>query len=129
MRSHILPLDQSHHQEDSRTVLPFPSLIMALITRTRLKFPSGLTIIERDSPIGAPTMTRSKAISPDQKPAFLKSQGTMLRKKVGTQRRRLTGSHQPRKALHKHPPKHRHKHRDPIVLIVSLHEWSKCMVC
>jgi len=40
-----------------RTILPFPSLIMALITRTRLKFLSGLIIIERDSPIGAPTMT------------------------------------------------------------------------
>ena len=48
-------------KRNSRTVLPFPSLIMALIARTRLKFPSGLTLVQRDSPIGASTMTRSKA--------------------------------------------------------------------
>ena len=34
---------------------------MALIVKTRPKFPSGLTMMQRDYPIGAQTMTRSKA--------------------------------------------------------------------
>ena len=34
---------------------------MALIARTRLKFLSGLTMVTRDYPISAQTMTRSKA--------------------------------------------------------------------
>ena len=40
-----------------RTVMPFPSFIMGLIAKTKLKFPSGLTVVRRDSPIGAPTMS------------------------------------------------------------------------
>ena len=40
--------------------MPFPSLIMGLIVKTRLKLPSGLTV-ERDYPIGAHTVTRSTA--------------------------------------------------------------------
>ena len=44
-------------KRNSRTVLPFPSLVMALIAKTRLKIPSGLTMVQRDSPIGAPIMT------------------------------------------------------------------------
>ena len=39
----------------------FPSFIMGLIAKTKLKFSSGLTVVRRDSPIGAPTMSRSKA--------------------------------------------------------------------
>ena len=41
--------------------MPFPSLIMALISKTRLKFLSGLTVVQRDYPIGAHTVTRSTA--------------------------------------------------------------------
>ena len=40
-------------KRNSITVLPFPSLIMALITRTRLKFSSGLTMVTRDYLISA----------------------------------------------------------------------------
>ena len=32
---------------------------MGLIAKTRLKLPSGLTIVQRDYPIGAHTVTRS----------------------------------------------------------------------
>ena len=39
--------------------MPFPSLIMGLIAKTRLKFPSGLTVVQQDYPIGAHTGTRS----------------------------------------------------------------------
>ena len=41
--------------------MPFPSLIMGLIAKTKLKFPSGLTVIPRDYPIGAHTVTRRTA--------------------------------------------------------------------
>ena len=39
--------------------MPFPSQIMDLIAKTRLKLPSGLTVIQRDYPIGAHTVTKS----------------------------------------------------------------------
>ena len=41
--------------------MPFPSLIMGLIAKERLKILSGLKIIQRDYPIGAHTLTRSTA--------------------------------------------------------------------
>ena len=41
--------------------MPFPTLIMGLIAKTRLKFSSGLTIVPRDNPIGANIVTRSRA--------------------------------------------------------------------
>ena len=41
--------------------MAFPTLIMVLIAKTRLKFPSGLTIVPKDYPIGANTMTGSRA--------------------------------------------------------------------
>ena len=34
---------------------------MGLIVKTKLKFPSGLTVVPRDYPIGAHTVTRSTA--------------------------------------------------------------------
>ena len=41
--------------------MPFPTLIMGLIAKTRLKFPSGLTIVPKDYTIGANTMARRQA--------------------------------------------------------------------
>ena len=38
--------------------MPFPSLIMGLIAKTRLKLPSGLTIVQKDYPIGVHTVTQ-----------------------------------------------------------------------
>ena len=52
-------LKKSIEKQNSRTVIPFPSLIMGLITKTRLKLPSGLTVVQRDYPNGAHTVTRS----------------------------------------------------------------------
>ena len=52
-------LKKSIEKQNSRTVLPFPSLIMGLIAKTRLKLPSGLTVVQRDYPIGAHIVTRS----------------------------------------------------------------------
>ena len=39
--------------------MPFPSLIIGLITNTRLKLLSGLTVVQRDYPISAHTVTQS----------------------------------------------------------------------
>ena len=54
-------LKRSIEKQNSRTIMPFPSLIMGLIAKTRLKFPSGLTVVQRDYPIGAHIVTRSTA--------------------------------------------------------------------
>ena len=48
-----------------RLTLPFPSLVMSLITRARVKIPSGLQMMQREDPINAQTMTRSKAHIPN----------------------------------------------------------------
>ena len=39
-------LKKSIEKQNSRTVMPFLSLIMGLIAKTRLKFPSGLTVVQ-----------------------------------------------------------------------------------
>ena len=54
-------LKKSIEKQHSRTVMPFPTLIMGLIAKTNLKFPSGLTVVPRDYPISAHTVTRSIA--------------------------------------------------------------------
>ena len=41
--------------------MPFPTLIMGLIAKAMLKLLSGLTVVQRDYPIGAHTVTRSTA--------------------------------------------------------------------
>ena len=55
------PLTKSITKRNSRTILPFPTLIMGLIAKTKLKIPSGLTVVPRDYTIGANTVTRSRA--------------------------------------------------------------------
>ena len=54
-------LTKSITKRNSRTILPFPTLIMSLIAKTKLKIPSGLTTVARDYPIGSNTVTRSRA--------------------------------------------------------------------
>ena len=54
-------LKKSIEKKNSRKIMPFPSLIMGLIAKTRLKLPSGLTVVQRDYPIGAHTVTQSIA--------------------------------------------------------------------
>ena len=48
-------------KQNSRTIMPFPLLIMGLIAKTKLKLPSGLIVVRRDYPNGAHTVTRSTA--------------------------------------------------------------------
>ena len=52
-------LKKSIEKQHFRIVMPFPSLIMGLIAKTKLKFQSGLTVVPKDYPIGAHTVTRS----------------------------------------------------------------------
>ena len=52
-------LAKSIEKQNSITVMPFPSLIMGLIAKARLKLPSGLIVVHRDYPIGAHMVTRS----------------------------------------------------------------------
>ena len=47
-------------KRNTRTIMPFPTFIMGLIAKTRLKIPSILTIVPRDYPIGANTVTKSR---------------------------------------------------------------------
>ena len=54
-------LKKSIEKQNSRIVMSFPSLIIGLIAKTRLKLPSGLTVVQRDHPTGAHTVTRSTA--------------------------------------------------------------------
>ena len=54
-------LNKSIEKQNSRTVMPFPSLIMGLIAKAKLKLPSGLTVVQRDYPISAHTVNRSIA--------------------------------------------------------------------
>ena len=48
-------------KQNSRTVMPFPSLIMGLIVKTRFKIPNGLKVVQKDYPIDDHTVNRSTA--------------------------------------------------------------------
>ena len=50
-------LTKSITKRNLRTIIPFPTLIMGLIAKERLKLLSGLTTVPRDYPIGVHTVT------------------------------------------------------------------------
>ena len=52
-------LKKSIEKQNSRTIMPFPSLIMVLLAKTRFKILNGLKIVQRDYPIGDHTVNRS----------------------------------------------------------------------
>ena len=54
-------LTKSITKRSSRMIMPFPTLIMGLIAKVRLKLLSGLTMERRDYLIGAHTVTHSTA--------------------------------------------------------------------
>ena len=54
-------LKKSIEKQNSRTVMPFPSLIMGLLAKTRFKIPSGLKVVQKDYPIGDHTINKSTA--------------------------------------------------------------------
>ena len=51
-------------KRSSRLTLPFPSLVMSLILRARVKIPSGLQVMKMEDPISEQTIIRSKAHIP-----------------------------------------------------------------
>ena len=58
IRSHIYHLfTKCITKRNTMLILPFSSIIMALITRARVKIPSGLPVLPRDYPTSAQTMT------------------------------------------------------------------------
>ena len=69
--------------------MAFPTLIMGLIAKTMLKLPKGLTVVQRDYPIGAHTVTRSTAHIQGSKQVYIRYHGLMLRRRDEIQRRRL----------------------------------------
>ena len=50
----------------SRMTLSFPSLIISLISKARVKLPSGLPVMSKEDPISEHTINRSKAHIPSQ---------------------------------------------------------------
>ena len=52
-------LKKSIEKQNSRIVMPFPSLIMGLIAKIRFKIPSGLKVVQRDYPISDHIVNRS----------------------------------------------------------------------
>ena len=63
---------KSIKKRNARLILPFPSLVMSLILRARVKTPSGLPIMQRGDPISEQTIIWSKAHIPG--PSFGVSQ-------------------------------------------------------
>ena len=58
IRSHIYHLfTKCITKRNTMLILPFSSIIMALITRARVKIPGGLPVLPRDYPTTAQTMT------------------------------------------------------------------------
>ena len=52
---------KSIKKSNARLLLPFPSLIMSLKVRAKVKIPSGLLVMQREDPISEQTIIRSKA--------------------------------------------------------------------
>ena len=69
--SHIYHLFvKSIKKRNSRLTPPFPSLVMSLILRARVKIPIGLQVMQREDPISEQTMIRSKAHIPEPSIGF-----------------------------------------------------------
>ena len=60
--SHIYHLFvKSIKKRNARLILPFPSLVMSLISRARVKIPCGLQVMQREDSISEQTIIQSKA--------------------------------------------------------------------
>ena len=110
-------------KRNSRTIIPFPSLI----AKTRLKIPSGLTIVPRDYPIGANIVTRSKAHITRSKINISQILRDNVEEEGGDKEEEIDRFTSTRRALQSHLPKH--KHGGPIALITLLLGQSRCMAC
>ena len=107
--------------------MPFPSLIMGLIAKTKLKFPSGLTVVPRDYPIGAHIIIRSTAHIKGPRQVCIRYHKVMLQKRVKIRRRRLIDSLLPQSHQLSHHPQHQHE--DQIDSTIFLTEQCRCTPC
>ena len=73
---------------NTKTIMPFLTLIIGLIAKARLKLPNGLTMVQRDYPIGAHTVTRSTTHIKGSKIGVQRYHGLVLRRREVTQRMR-----------------------------------------
>ena len=111
----------------SRITLPFPSLVMSLISRVRVKIPSGLPVMQREEPISEHTIIRRvKLTFLVQKLVHLKFH-EMMQKKLATPKRRLIDSLLYQRILYNLLLKHRLEH--PTALIFYLEGQKKCTPC
>ena len=98
-------LKKSIQKQNSRIIMPFLTLIMGLIAKARLKLPSGLTVVQRDYPIGAYIVTRSTHIKGSKTGVH-----TIPRDYVEEiQGRRLIDSLLHQRLQHNHPPQLQHE--------------------
>ena len=112
-------LTKSITKRNTRTIMPFPALIMGLIAKTRLKISVVSPLCQEIIPLVLTLWLKAELTSPDPKTRSLKYQGIMLRKRVEIPKKRSTDSPQHQKFLLNHPLKH--KHEDLIVWIVLWH--------
>ena len=117
-------LKKSIEKQNSRTVMPFPSLIMGLIAKAKLNLPSGLTVVQRDYPIGAHTVNRSTTHIKGSKTGV---HVIKLRTRVVILRRTLIDLLLLQSPLHSHPLLHQHE--DQTDSIAFLIEWIRCLPC
>ena len=98
--SHIYHIfTKSITKRNSRLTLPFPSLVMSLILRAKVKIPSGLQVMQWKDPISAKPWSEAKSIFSDHQLVSLKFQEMLLNKEV-TLKRKLSTTLQFRRTLH-----------------------------
>ena len=107
--------------------MPFPSLIMGLLAKTRFKIPSGLKVVQRDYPIGDHTINRSTAHIKGSKTGVHMIPRDQVETKGVILRRRLIDLLLLQSPPHSHPLLHQHE--DQTDLIAFLIEWIICIPC
>ena len=79
-------------KQNSRTIMPFPSLIIGLIAKERLKILSGLKVVQRDYPLVHIHSLGAQLTSRVLKQVCIRYHRIVLRRKEEIQRRRLIDS-------------------------------------
>ena len=116
---------KSIQKRNARLFLLFPSLIMSLKVRAKVKIPSGLLVMQREDPISFKPSSEAKLTSSDQASVFLKFREMMLQKKEETLIRKLSISLESRRILHDLLLKHKQEHL--IAMIIYLEELKSCI--
>ena len=86
--------------------MPFPSLIMGLIAKTRFKIPSGLKVVQRDYPLVITQSIGAQLTSKALKLVYIRYHEIELRTKGVILRRRLIDLLLLQSPQHSHPLLH-----------------------